>query len=137
MPRSSDRVDVALSHGMNARKDNDAGVEARRPDATGHSGLCCCSWFAGGREAGVIHYGVALLNFAADFRKHCTSVYANQAHHPGDDDEDDCQHDGVFSDILSFGIPPQPIQIAVHDCPLDSNTSQPPEIFGADPEHGT
>ena len=77
-----------------------------------------------------------LLNLAADFRKHRTSVCANQSHHPGDDDEDDCQHDGVFSDILSFGILPQPVQIAVHDCPLDSSASQPSEFFATEPEHG-
>jgi hypothetical protein len=37
---------------------------------------------------------------------------------------------------LPFGIPPEPIQIALHDCPLDSPASQPPEIFTTAPEHG-
>jgi len=78
----------------------------------------------------------ALLNLAADFRENCTGVYTNQSHHPSDEDEDNCHHDGVFGDILPFGIAPEPIQLALHDCPLDSPASQPPEIFTTAPEHG-
>ena len=77
-----------------------------------------------------------LLNRAADLRKHSTRVGANQAHHPGNDDEDHSQHDGVFSDILSFGISPQPFEIAVDHYPLDSCASQRTATFAIELEDG-
>jgi hypothetical protein len=46
-----------------------------------------------------------LLNRAANLRENSAGVGPDQPHHAHDDYKDDCQHDRVFSDILSFIVP--------------------------------
>jgi|GraSoiStandDraft_57_1057295.scaffolds.fasta_scaffold1442619_2 hypothetical protein len=65
--------------------------------------------------------GTGLLNGAAYRRKHIVGIGADQTNCTDHDDQDDCQHHGIFRDILAFLIIPEFLHQLFHVQP-------PPEV---------
>ena len=48
--------------------------------------------------------GTTLLDCTSDLREYIACVRPNQLDRADDDDENDCQHHGILSDVLSFFV---------------------------------